>query len=93
MAIANFTIRWGTRPCVFHHGDHEIENGFWHMWYEPKNGFVVGIVEDERGEVNKVKCDNIIFLDAIEKFDEYDWEFAKKKTFDRRREYEREYEK
>jgi len=90
MAFANFKIKWETRPCAFHHGDCKIENGFWHMWYEPKSGIVVGIVEDERGEVNEVKCDNIIFLDVEEKFAEYDWLFAKSKAFDKIREHQKE---
>lgn len=95
MAIANFTIRWDTRPCIFHYGNHEIENGFWHMWYEPKIGIVAGkvygLVENECGTINKIDCDNITFLDAEEKFDGYDWELAKKRTADRCREYLRKY--
>ena len=95
MAVANFTIKWDTRPCVFHYGDFEIENGFWHMWYEPKNGAfagkLLGIVEDELGVINKVECDNIVFLDAEEKFAEYDWDLAKKRTRERHEEYERKY--
>jgi hypothetical protein len=95
MAVANFTIKWGTRPCVFHIGNNEIENGFWHMWHEYKSGIlsgkVFGIVEDERGSINHVDCDNITFLDAEEKFAEYDWDLARKKSTDRFREYGRRY--
>ena len=98
MAKLGFNIEWITRPCMFHQGDCECQNGFWHMWHEEKEtigsigrSHVVGIVEDERGSVNKVECDNIICLDSVEKFAEYDWELAKKRSLDMRREYERKY--
>lgn len=96
MAKLGFNIEWITRPCVFHYGDYEIQNGFWHMWHQPQSGGLagklVGIVEDERGAINKVKCDNILFLDSEEKFKEYDWALAKERSKIRHKEYERKYE-
>ena len=78
MASAIFSIKWETRPCLFHHGDFKTEKGFWHMWHVPESGInrgnVVGIVEDDAGSICCVKSGNIVFLDYEEKFKNYDWE-------------------
>lgn len=85
MASLSYEVKLPTRPCVFWNGE-DLQNGIWHMWYVPIGGrfkdIVVGIIEDESGNISFCRFDDIVLLDSTENFQKYDFDYLRKRQKD-----------